>query len=90
MKIRGSGQLRELFKKQCQVSQIKERELTRDVSTRWNSTFYMLKRAFQMKIVSNFFLIDKQVNKSVLVYIPAVREYHKKRQKIEAIFVNRS
>jgi hypothetical protein len=51
-KIRKSGLLKEAYYKQCELVGMKRKELTHDVATRWNSTYFMLKRAFKMQMVS--------------------------------------
>ncbi|CAL8130140.1 unnamed protein product [Orchesella dallaii] len=48
--IRSSPQRREIFKNQCKKHNMKPNMLIRDVRTRWNSTFHMLQRAYQLRI----------------------------------------
>ncbi|GES96419.1 zinc finger BED domain-containing protein RICESLEEPER 2-like [Rhizophagus clarus] len=48
-KIRASPQRKERFKRQCVALNVKSLELIPDIRTRWNSTFYMIKRAFCLR-----------------------------------------
>jgi hypothetical protein len=57
VKIRSSPQRREKFSKQCKTSDLKDLQLIRDVATRWNSTFDMLDRAYELRQVSFIFLL---------------------------------
>jgi hypothetical protein len=47
--IRASPQRREKFTFQCRIFELRPKELVLDVRTRWNSTYYMLKRAIELK-----------------------------------------
>ena len=49
--------MRETFRKQCEINGIKPKELVKDMAVRWNSTYFMLKRAYGMKLVIS--LINK-------------------------------
>ena len=48
-KIRNSVLHRETLRRQCQAFGLKHNELVRDNSTRWNSTYHMLKRALKLR-----------------------------------------
>lgn len=52
-KLRSSPQQRESFKKHCDAAEIKFLMVILDVCTRWNSTFYMVERALQLKAAIN-------------------------------------
>ncbi|CAG7674474.1 unnamed protein product [Allacma fusca] len=51
VKIRKSETLKELMKHFCEIKQIPYRELLNDMKIRWNSTFQMLKRCLEMRVV---------------------------------------
>ena len=55
-KIRSSPQRREKLSNACKNTQIKNLKPMIDTSTRWNSTYNMIKRATELKLVSFFLL----------------------------------
>ncbi|CAG7832864.1 unnamed protein product, partial [Allacma fusca] len=48
-----SGTLRESFKSSCRIKKLRHRQLVRDTEVRWNSTDYMLRRLYDMKLEGN-------------------------------------
>ena len=53
VKIRASPQRRERFNRQCDLHQdVEKLNLILDVRTRWNSTYLMLKRTFDLRKAS--------------------------------------
>ncbi|CAG7815583.1 unnamed protein product, partial [Allacma fusca] len=48
--IRKSGTLLESFKNSCRIKKLKHRQLVLDTEVRWNSTDYMLRRLYDMKL----------------------------------------
>ncbi|CAG8664577.1 1117_t:CDS:2, partial [Ambispora gerdemannii] len=74
VKIRSSPQSRERFARHAKIANFKNLNLILDVKTRWNSTYDMLNRAFEMREVidvtasldkelRNFELIDDEWNR---------------------------
>ena len=54
IKIRSSSQRREKLSNACKTIQINDLKPIVDVPTRWNSTYEMIKRATDLKLVSFF------------------------------------
>lgn len=52
VKIRSSPQRREKFLKACDFENLSSKELIIDVVTRWNSTYDMLQRALEYRMMS--------------------------------------
>ncbi|GBB95627.1 hypothetical protein RclHR1_02580010 [Rhizophagus clarus] len=66
-KIRASPQRKERFKRQCVALNVKSLELIPDIRTRWNSTFYMIKRAFCLREpLHNLAAADKELSSYLL------------------------
>ncbi|GES73509.1 zinc finger BED domain-containing protein RICESLEEPER 2-like [Rhizophagus clarus] len=62
-----SPQRKERFKRQCVALNIKSLELIPDIRTRWNSTFYMIKRAFCLREpLHNLAAADKELSSYLL------------------------
>jgi hypothetical protein len=55
-KLRASPTQRYLYLEECDTSKVPPLMLVLDVPTRWNSTFYMIKRYLQMKDVVNLYI----------------------------------
>jgi hypothetical protein len=53
--IRSSPQRRESFSAQCKAHNLKPKQLTLDVCTRWNSTYNMITRALELQLVGILF-----------------------------------
>ncbi|CAB4410083.1 unnamed protein product [Rhizophagus irregularis] len=67
IKIRASPQRKERFKRQCIALNIKPLELIPDIRTRWNSTFYMIERAFCLREpLYNLAAADKELSPYLL------------------------
>ena len=56
-KIHASQLRREKLRSACKNNQLKELALIPDVPTRWNSTYDMILRSLQLRIVSYFCIL---------------------------------
>lgn len=87
VKIRSSPQRRQKFSKQCKASDLKDLQLIRDVATRWNSTFDMLDRAYELRQVSFLFFISKLRDYNyyyLSLYLTGYQQYGNGRKRLKS------